>query len=160
MVVLVRCDDRLIHGQCMTVVVKGNHIEHIIVVDDLTASNSILRSVFKAAVPADMKAGVYTVDEAAPLIEKAMDDDVRTLVLMKSPITYKRLLEKVPGLPKELNVGPMSKRKGTTEVTPTSHLMPDEAQAVKDVVDQGAHVFFQQVPSQPVVEWDDVKDRF
>ena len=43
---------------------------------------------------------------------------------MKSPITYKRLLEKVPGLPKELNVGPMSKRKGTTEVTPTSHLMP------------------------------------
>lgn len=89
-----------------------------------------------------------------------MGDDVRTLVLMKSPITYKRLLEKVPGLPKELNVGSMSKRKGTTEVTPTSHLMPDEAQAVKDVVDQGAHVFFQQVPSQPVVEWDDVKDRF
>ena len=44
--------------------------------------------------------------------------------------------------------------------TPTSHLMPDEAQAVKDVVDQGAHVFFQQVPSQPVVEWDDVKGRF
>ncbi|WP_418954439.1 PTS sugar transporter subunit IIC [Tractidigestivibacter sp.] len=43
---------------------------------------------------------------------------------MKSPITYKRLLEKVPGLPKELNVGPMSKRKGTTEVTSTSHLMP------------------------------------
>ena len=43
---------------------------------------------------------------------------------MKSPITYKRLLEKVPGLPKELNVGPMSKRKGTTEVTPTLHLMP------------------------------------
>lgn len=41
----------------MTVVVKGNHIERIIVVDDLTASNSILRSVFKAAVPADMKAG-------------------------------------------------------------------------------------------------------
>lgn len=45
---------------------------------------------------------------------------------MKSPITYKRLLEKVPGLPKELNVGPMSKCKGTTEVTPTSHLMPDD----------------------------------
>ena len=32
-----------------------------------------------------MKAGVYTVDEAARLIEKAMDDDVRTLVPAKSP---------------------------------------------------------------------------
>jgi len=54
-IVLVRCDDRLIHGQCMTVLVKGNQIERIIVVDNLTASNSILRSVFKAAVPADMR---------------------------------------------------------------------------------------------------------
>ena len=160
MIALVRCDDRLIHGQTMTVVVKLNHIERIIVVDNLTATNPVLKKVFETAVPASMKAGAYTVSEAVPLIEAALANDERTLVLMKSPITYKRLLEKVPGLPKELNVGPMSKRKGTTKVTPTSHLMPDEAQAVKDVVDQGAHVFFQQVPSQPVVEWDDVKDRF
>lgn len=160
MIVLVRCDDRLIHGQCMTVLVKGNRIEQIIVVDNLTASNSILRSVFKAAVPADMRAGVYTVDEAAPLIREAMGNSTRTLVLMKSPETYRDLLDRVDGLPLELNVGPMSKRKGTTEVHAAAHLLPVEAQAVRDVVARGARVYFQQVPSQPVIEWDDVKDRF
>ena len=49
---------------------------------------------------------------------------------------------------------------GTTEVHAAAHLLPVEAQAVKDVVAKGAHVYFQQVPSQPVIEWDDVKDRF
>lgn len=160
MIVLVRCDDRLIHGQTMTVVTKVNHIDRIIVVDDLTASNPVLRSVFKTAVPASMKAGVYTVEKAVPLVEKSLTDDSRTLVLMKSPEVYRSLLEKVDGMPTELNVGPMSKRKGTTEVHAAAHLLPAEAQAVKDVVAKGAHVYFQQVPSQPVVEWDDVKDRF
>lgn len=160
MIVLVRVDDRLIHGQCMTVIVKANHISRIIVVDDLTASNSILRKVFQSAVPADMTAGAYTRQQAVPLIKEAETDDVRTLVLMKSPEVYRDLLGMVEGLPKELNVGPMSKRKGTTQVTPTCHLLPQEAQAVKEAVAAGAHVYFQQVPSQPVVEWDDVKDRF
>lgn len=93
MITLVRCDDRLIHGQTMTVVVKINHIQDIIVVDDLTASNSILKAVFKTAVPANMNAGVYTVDEAVSKIKTALTNDVPTLVLMKTPITYRALLE-------------------------------------------------------------------
>ncbi|MCI6263073.1 MAG: PTS system mannose/fructose/N-acetylgalactosamine-transporter subunit IIB [Atopobiaceae bacterium] len=160
MIALVRCDDRLIHGQTMTVVVKDQKIDRIIVVDDFTATNSVLKAVFKTAVPPSMHANVYTVDQAVPKIEAAMSDDVRTLVLMKSPEVYAQLLEKVPNMPKELNVGPMSKRKGTTEVHAACHLLPKEAEAVKASVAKGAHIYFQQVPSQPRIEWADVEDRF
>ena len=41
MLTLIRCDDRLIHGQCMTVIVKDYDIERILVVDDFTATNPI-----------------------------------------------------------------------------------------------------------------------
>ncbi|SEH44721.1 MULTISPECIES: PTS system mannose/fructose/N-acetylgalactosamine-transporter subunit IIB [Atopobiaceae] len=160
MIALVRCDDRLIHGQTMTVVVKLNHIERIIVVDNLTATNPVLKKVFETAVPASMKAGAYTVSEAVPLIEAALANDERTLVLMKTPEVYRDLLEKVADMPLELNVGPMSKRKDTTEVHAAAHLTASEAQAVKEAVAKGAHVYFQQIPSQPKVEWADVADRF
>lgn len=160
MIKLVRCDDRLIHGQTMTVVVKVNHIQNIIVVDDLTAKNSILKAVFKTAVPANMNAGVYTVEESIPKIKEALENDKETLLLMKTPITYKELLDRIPEIPLELNVGPVSKRKGTIEVHSCAHLLPEEAEAVKDVVARGAHVYFQQIPSQPLVEWEDVKNRF
>jgi hypothetical protein len=40
------------------------------------------------------------------------------------------------------------------------HLLPKEAEAVKASVAKGAHIYFQQVPSQPRIEWADVEDRF
>ncbi|OUN89526.1 PTS mannose/fructose/sorbose transporter subunit IIB [[Collinsella] massiliensis] len=160
MIALIRCDDRLIHGQCMTVIVKEYDIKTILVVDDMTASNPILKSVFAAAVPSNMKARALTVDEAVPKITAAMGNEERTLVLMKSPEVYCKLLERIPDLPKDLNVGPMSNRKGSTEVNPSIHLMPNESAACAEAADQGVHVWFRQVPGQPIIEWDSVKDRF
>ena len=59
MLTLIRCDDRLIHGQCMTVIVKAYDIEEIIVVDNFTATNSVLKTVFRTAVPPHMKADAW-----------------------------------------------------------------------------------------------------
>ncbi len=160
MLVLVRCDDRLIHGQCMTVLIQEYDIHNILVVDDFTATNPILKTVFQTAVPPSITANVYTVQEAVPHVQAAMGSDMRTLVLMKSPIVYRQLLEAMPELPKELNIGPMSNRKGTTAVSSNTNLLPEEAQAVKDLVAANIHVYFRQVPSQKLVEWDEVKDRF
>lgn len=160
MIALVRCDDRLIHGQCMTVIVKEYDIQTILVVDDITATNPILKSVFTAAVPDTMKARVLTVDQAAPKIEEALNNDERTMVLMKTPEVYCQLLEKAPDIPKDLNIGPMSARKGAIDVHPAIHLLPKEGEAVKKAVAAGAHVWFRQVPGQPIIEWDEVKGRF
>ncbi len=160
MITLVRCDDRLIHGQCMTVIVKAYDIEEIIVVDDFTATNSILKTVFKTAVPPTMKADVFTIQDSFEKIKEAKDNNVKTLVLMKSPIVYLELLKAMDDLPKELNVGPMTKRKGSISVHPAINLMPDEGAAVKEAVSMGAHVYFRQVPDQALIEWEDVKDKF
>ena len=91
MISLVRCDDRLIHGQCMTVIVKAYDIQEIIVVDQFTATNAVLKTVFKTAVPPSMKADVFTVPDALPKIREALDNNVRTMVLMKSPVVYVEL---------------------------------------------------------------------
>lgn len=160
MITLVRCDDRLIHGQCMTVIVKTYNIQEIIVVDDFTATNTILKTVFRTAVPSNMKADVFTVKDSLPKIREALTNNVTTMVLMKSPIVYVELLKAMGNLPKELNVGPMTKRKGSVSVHPAIHLMPNEGEAVKEAVSMGAHVYFRQVPDQALIEWEDVKNKF
>lgn len=160
MITLVRCDDRLIHGQCMTVIVKAYDIQEIIVVDEFTATNTVLRTVFKTAVPPSMKADVFTIPDALPKISEALANNVKTMVLMKSPIVYLELLKAMDELPKELNVGPMTKRKNTVSVHPAINLTAEEGAAVKEAVGMGAHVYFRQVPDQALIEWDDVKDKF
>ncbi|MEG1702279.1 MAG: PTS sugar transporter subunit IIB [Erysipelotrichaceae bacterium] len=160
MLTLVRCDDRLIHGQCMTVITQEYEIARIIVIDDFTATNAILKTVFKTAVPPSMSADVFTIKDSISHIREAMSNDVKTLVLMKSPTTYVVLRKEMSDMNDELNVGPMSNRKGTTPATPTTHLLAEEAESVKELVAQGIHVYFRQVPSQKTVEWDEIKNKF
>lgn len=160
MLTLVRCDDRLIHGQCMTVIVQEYDIKRILVVDDFTAQNPILKTVFQTAVPSNLKGDVYTIAEAIPVIQGAMQDDVPTLLLMKSPVVYFDLNKEMEGLPTELNIGPMSNRKETKEATPTAYLLTQEAQAINDLTALGIRVFFRQLPSHKAVEWDEIKQNF
>ena len=47
MINLIRCDDRLIHGQCMTRLVQHYKINHIIVVDEFTANDPTMKMVIK-----------------------------------------------------------------------------------------------------------------
>ncbi len=103
---------------------------------------------------------MFTVPDALPKIREALDNNVRTMVLMKSPVVYVELLKAMEELPKELNVGPMTKRKGSVAVHPAINLIAEEAEAVKEAVSMGAHVFFSQVPEQGRIEWDEVKDKF
>ena len=160
MLTLIRCDDRLIHGQCMTVIVKAYDIEEIIVVDNFTATNSVLKNVFRTAVPPHMKSDVFTVDDSLPKIKEAMSNSVKTMVLMKSPTVFLELLLKMEQFPKELNVGPMTKRKDSISVHPAINLIKEESDAIKESVAMGAHIYFRQVPDQDLIEWEDVKDKF
>lgn len=160
MIILVRCDDRLIHGQFMTIITKEYKPDRVVVVDDVTASNSILRTVFEKAVPESMEGGVYTVEDSIEKIKTSMEDDSRTILLMKSPEVYLELLKRFDDLPKTLNIGPMSSRSGTISVHPSINVLPKEADAIKEAVDLGAEVYFQQVPSQNRIDWEDVKDKF
>ena len=142
MIQLVRCDDRLIHGQCMTDVVRVNDITNIIVIDDFTASNPVLKMIFENAVPKTMKAAVYSMADAAAVVKKAVEDDSRTLILMKVPQTFVQLRGEVAGLPDSLNIG------------------PEEAAACKELAAQGVQIYFKQTSNNKTTLWEDVADRF
>ena len=160
MIQLVRCDDRLIHGQCMTDVVKVNDITNIVVIDDFTASNPVLKMIFETAVPKTMKAAVYSLAEAAAVVKKAVEDDSRTLILMKVPQTFVQLRGEVAGLPDALNIGPVSSKDNAKEATPFAFLLPEEAAACKELAAQGVEVYFRQTSKQRPIPWEDVANRF
>lgn len=159
MIRLIRCDDRLIHGQCMTKIVQEYFIKCIIVVDDFTATNSVMKLVFEKAVPPSMKANVYTVLESYEPIRKAVSDSQNTLVLFRSPVIYKSLMENVDDLPKIMNIGPVAKKPGAQEVNTGTYLSKEDICAIESLVQNDVDVFFQIVPGEKKLSWDDVKKK-
>lgn len=160
MIKLIRCDDRLIHGQCMVRVINDFEIRRILIIDDFTASNPVLKSVFTSAVPPTVKAEVLSTAEAKEAVEAHLGDSENTLLLMRSPQVALRLFDEVPQLEKQLDIGPMSNRPKTTKVTEYAYLLPDEAAAIKALDAEGIRVYFNQVINQKTVEWKDVAADF
>lgn len=156
-ITILRCDDRLIHGQCIVKVLNDYKIDHIILVDAFTASNPVMSNIYKMSVPPTVKLETYKVEDALSAIEVSSKNQDSTLVLVKDPLVALELQQKSEALPKALNIGPMSNRKNTKKATFFSFLLEQEREACDKLTDLGVRVYFQQVPQDKEIEWNEVK---
>ena len=159
MISLIRCDERLIHGQCMQFIVSDYSIKRIIVVDNATATNPVLKTIFTTAVPKALKADVYTVEQATDEIKGALTDSTNTLLLMKNPRTLVQLRKNVENLPNELNIGPQMARDGVKCVD-FATLHAEDVTACKELAAEGVRIYFNSIgASGSVTEWSSVVNK-
>lgn len=153
-IVLARVDDRLIHGEVVSVWTPSLSVNRIVIADDGVAADKFNSRVLKALAPAGVKVNVYPVDTAA---EKMKEDEVkgeRIMVLAKTPISFQRMVEKGVAL-KEVNLGGMGLRDERTPFIKNVSASPAEIEAIKDMRSKNVRVYYQLVPEQQVIETDD-----
>lgn len=157
MINLIRNDDRLIHGQCMTTLVQYYKIKHIIVVDDTTATNPTLKMVIKMIALPGMVNEAFTVEEAFEPIRKAITDNVSTMVVFRFPSVAKALFDQIPELPKSLMIGPVQKQTDdAVEVNIGSFISKADGEILRYLHDEkGVDVHFQITPSMKRISWQD-----
>jgi len=149
----------MIHGQCIVRVLKDFKIERIIGVDNFTAGNAVLKSIYKMAMPPQTAGGIYTEEEAIHEIREHITSGESTLLLVKAPQTALNLFRELDGIPRELNIGPMSSRKNTQKATMYAYLSGDEIAAIEEMSLMGVRVYFNQTVDQKTEEWEKVKSR-
>lgn len=153
-IVLARVDDRLIHGEVVSVWTPSLSVNRIMIADDGVAADKFNSRVLKALAPAGVKVNVYSVDTAA---EKLKGDDVkgeRIMVLAKTPITFQKLVNSGLAI-KEVNLGGMGLRDERKPFIKNVSASPDEIEAIKDMRSKNVRVYYQLVPEQQVIEVDE-----
>jgi PTS system mannose-specific IIB component len=154
-IALYRIDDRLVHGQVMTAWARIFDITKIIVADDATAENTFLCDVMKMAVPSGCSVEILTVADAIPVIQ-ASGAGEKAIVLVKTPATLRRLLDKGVEI-KEINVGNVGAGPGRKAVMRSTQLTKDEYDTLVGMSSEGIHVYFQMLPEAKSVELEKLK---
>ena len=153
-IVLVRIDDRLIHGQIMTQWSRLYSPTEIMVVDDETCRDSFMTEVLLMAVPKEFKAVVADVDRAAEyLLQEAGEE--RILMLVKVPETVEALVDRGVEI-RALNVGGMCKRSGRSTLYRNISSSPAENETLLRLQKRGVRVYVQVVPEDKEMEIDKV----
>ncbi len=158
MITLNRVDDRLIHGQCIVRVLGDFKIEKIVIIDDFTASNPVLKNIFYLATPPQAKSVIYSIEETKTELPQFIENNENVLLLMRSPTVALKLFEIHTNFKKELNIGPISYRPDTVKVTPYAYLSREEIDAIKKIEERRIRVYFNQTLDQKIIEWNEVKD--
>ena len=150
-IVLIRIDDRLIHGQVMTGWAKVTLANRIVIIDDLTSKEPFMKSVLEMAAPPGMAVDVYSVEQAEVELVKESPAGERTIVLVKSPLTLRAFVEKGT-LTREVIVGGIGMAPGRKTLYRNIAASKEEVETFKAFVSKGVKVFIQVVPDDRKVD--------
>lgn len=137
-VVLVRIDDRLIHGQVMTSWLNYTSANKILIIDDGVAADAFMKSVLKTCVPANVKLATFTVERAVARLQKGFAGD-HCIILVKYPETLHRLM-KAGIVFDEINIGGMGVSGTRTKFFRNISASEEEKAMLKEMVDAGSKI--------------------
>ena len=143
---LTRIDFRLIHGQVMTRWCKEYETDAIVVVDDRSASSSLLKKILLGAAPAGVAVTVESVESAA---EKWKADELpksnSVMILFKNTDTALRAWKAGVKFP-SLQVGGIEGAGNKKNIYKNVVMSKEEAAQLKELGDGGVDVYFQPIP--------------
>lgn len=149
---LARIDDRLIHGQVVTVWAKEANADRIIVVSEEVDKDPVRKTLVRQAAPPGIKVNVVDVEKAVKVYNNPKYKDVKVFYLFTNPIEVKELVDKGVSL-KSINIGGVQYQDGRKQVTKAVFLTEKEAQALTYLDEQGIELDGRIVASDPKIDF-------
>lgn len=112
MIVQLRVDDRLVHGQIALVWSRALQTNRIVVANDHAANDDITKMTLSMAVPEGVKLLVRTVDEAIKVFNNPKAKDVRLFVLTSTVSDALKVAKDCRDVLKEVNIANVGKFDG------------------------------------------------
>lgn len=146
MIVNVRVDERLIHGQVATMWTNHLKVNRILVVDDDVVKSEMEKDVLKMAKPNSVKLSILTAKGASMRIQNGQYDNERVFLLVRKPGTLVQLVNNGVDLP-EINVGNMSSKKDSRQIAKSIGVTEADIAAFKELKEKGVKLTAQMVPN-------------
>lgn len=149
--ILVRIDDRLIHGQ---VVLGWSRIlkpDQIVVANDRVAGSDWERKLYRAGVPSPTRADFLTVEQEAAHVRSGAFEEPKTILLFDSVIDVHRSAAAGARFD-EVNVGGLHFREGARAVLPYVYLTEEDRALLKELMEQGTRFVARDIPGNPAID--------
>ncbi len=147
MIVQLRLDERLIHGQVVTAWARALDINTILVANDEAANDPIKKSVLLMTVPTGKKVHVKGVEETIRLLSDPRADKMNILLIVDNPDDALNLIEHLPIT--DINIANYQKKKSEDKIIIHTYCTADQndLKTFEKIAQKGKHVYSQMLPS-------------
>lgn len=149
-IVLIRIDDRLIHGQVVTQWIKDTNGNRILIVDDKLVNDRMMMRILKAAAPPGVKVEVMTVADAEKELKQDAVPGENIVILVKVPKVLEALID--AGIPmQKIVLGGMGLTPQRKKFNKNVAATEEEVECMKRIVAKGVPMEFQLVPAERAI---------
>ncbi len=150
-IVMVRVDDRLIHGQILETWLPTTRAQELVVANDELAHDDTQRMIIETIVPRGVSLVIDSVDVVAKLLQENDNGSAKRIVIVDRPVDALRLI-RAGVVFDRLNLGNM--RSGAARVCLSSTVFAGDAsiRALCEIAKEGIRVEIQPVPFDAPVD--------
>ncbi len=135
-VVLLRIDDRLVHGQVVEGWLKSIRANRIVVASDPVAADETQKALYLLAVPQGIELSCLSIQETAQAWEDPIWKKERVLVLVSSPQDVVELVERGAKI-ESVNVGGMHYKEGRVQILKAVSVDDKDVAALRTLARRG-----------------------
>ena len=143
---MVRVDDRLIHGQVLTQWVSTINAQKIVVIDDEISKDKMRKNILKFAAPDDIKISILSAERAVEVWNKNKFGHFNVLVLFRDVNMIRKCKDLGLVFP-DISLGQMSIIDDRKQIYRQLGLSEAEAQTLLDLEKEGLNIYFQMIPT-------------
>ena len=150
-IALCRIDDRLIHGQILTMWSKESGCNRILVVNDEVSKDIIRKTLLMQIAPTGIKVNVVSIEKALEAYNNSNNKDINTLILTTNPEDVLKLVEGGVEI-NSVNIGGMSFKEGKKQITPSVYVDEEDIENFKKLYDRGIELELRRVSTDIKVD--------
>lgn len=145
-IVLVRIDNRLIHGQVATAWTQYSKANLLLVPNDEVSKNQTRQNLMNLAAPKGVQTRFFSIQKTIDIIHKASSKQL-IAIIAETPQDVLKLVE--GGVPiKVLNIGNMHMSDGKKQISKAVCVDEDDIKTFKKLSDLGVKLEIQRVPNE------------
>ncbi len=155
MIVFIRIDDRLIHGQVVEGWVNYLKATCLLVADDVVASNALQRDIMELSVPQGLKVFIGKVEEICGRLRTSALETERAILLFSNPSDVLRALKEGMDCA-ALNIGGMHFVPGKRKLMDVLAVNDSDLEALRAIAGRGVKIDIQTVPTQRPISFEKI----
>ena len=158
MIIQMRIDDRLLHGQVAYSWKSALSYEAIVIADDNAANDEVRKQAMKLSNPDGVRLAIRPVKEAVKLVQHPKLKAMKVFVICSNPESAYNFLRETDEKP-VLNLGNMQKEDGKQTLSSTVYVSKDDVQYLDKIIDLGYEIEVRQVPDENAKRYEDLKNK-
>ena len=155
MIVNVRVDHRLLHGQVAMAWNQTLGSDCILIANDSVPNDEIRKAGIKLAKPHNTKLVIKNMNDSIAALKSGVTDKYRLFVVVETVGDVYRLVKET-GMISSVTLGGVKSRENTTQISKAIFITQEESVQLKELIQDGIEVEIRQVPNDTKIMAQDV----